>query len=117
MAVLNIEMNTPEGVTLNTKGVYCDDNITVTPKLQTAVVAPTSIEKIFTPSEGYSGFGKIIIKPTIDSTAYYLIEIEQEDEMDSVMQNPTGGQIFKYIGPNGKYEYGRYYVIEMENGN
>lgn len=117
MAILNIEMNTPEGVTLNTKGVYCDDNITVTPKLQTAVVAPSSVERVLVPSEGYAGIGRIIIKPTSDENAYYLIEIAAEDEMDSVLQNPSGGQIFKYVGPNGKYEAGTYYVIEVDNGN
>ncbi len=114
MAVLNIEMNTPEGVTLNTKGVYCDDNITVTPKLQNAVVAPTSIEKVLVPSEGYAGIGKITVKPT-GGNAYYLTTIETEEEMDFVLTNASGGQIYKYIGPDGKYISGTYYVLEVED--
>lgn len=114
MAVLNIQMNTPKGVTLNTKGVYCDDNITVTPKLQTAVVAPVSIEKTLTATEGYAGIGKIIVKPNGDSVVNYLVEIGTEDAMDFVLTNGSNGQMYKYIGPEGKYVPGTIYILEVK---
>lgn len=114
MATLNIQINTPEGVTLNTKGVYCDDNITVTPKLQTAIVMPASEEVVIAPSAGYAGIGTVVVKPTGAINADGIAEVSTEEAMDFVLTNGTAGQMYKYTGPDGKYATNGLYFLEVK---
>ena len=64
MSTLNILLKSQDGITLNTKGKYCDKNILVAPQLEDKTVTPTTEQQIITASDGYAGIRQVIVKAT-----------------------------------------------------
>lgn len=57
-----ISMTSQSGVTLATKGKYCDKDVTVFPKLQSKTATPTTSSQELTPDSGYAGLSKVTVE-------------------------------------------------------
>ena len=57
-----VSMISKSGVTLATKGKYCDKDITVFPKLQFKTATPTTSSQELTPDSGYAGLSKVTVE-------------------------------------------------------
>ena len=76
-----------DGITLNTKGTYCDKDIAVIPKIEGL------IERVVVP------------KPRL---------VFSESDMNSLLDTGETGWIFEYDGPDGTYEHGAIYMLERK---
>lgn len=76
---LNIKLTSQDGITLNTKGKYCDKNISITPQLEDKVVVPTTEQQIITVSDGYVGIRSVQVEATAsEAIMTYNGEVEVE---------------------------------------
>lgn len=61
--MINVQMTSPEGVTLATSGKYCSDNVSVTPVLQEKTATPTKERQVLTADNGNVGLSETVVEP------------------------------------------------------
>ena len=60
--VLSIALTSRDGITLNTKGTYCDKNIQIIPQLENKTVTPTEAVQTITAGENYAGLKTVTVR-------------------------------------------------------
>jgi len=58
---MNINLTTKKGIVLETKQTFCEEDITITPTLQTKTITPDTAEQIVTSDDGYCGLDSVTI--------------------------------------------------------
>ena len=59
--VLSIALTSRDGITLNTKGTYCDKNIQIIPQIEDKTVTPTTEPQPITAGKNYAGLGTVTV--------------------------------------------------------
>lgn len=105
-----IELTSSEGLTVNTKGAYCDKDIAVIPKLEELRVKPTTEEQVLTALGGYVGIGTVIVEAEdvtlktkeITTNGTYTASDDNVDGFSSVVVEVP--LITKSVTENGTYK-------------